>query len=305
MKNKRIKILPIIFIFSFLCVVNTVMAAIAPDVTEFLPDPADGSAMALQQKMNISILEQALKGIMSTQAVYSITRPSQANLITVANTNNGVVFIKNLKLGDTDSDVLALQKLLNLNVDTLVSVSGAGSPGYETTYFGQKTKTAVIKYQNKHVKEILIPNGLTVGTGYFGASTRAFVNTLQKTVATTTTTNSNVRQPAKITSLEPTHGKDGTLVTIHGSGITRTANKIIAGGVKILNATSTDGKTLAFTMHRSGSIKFPPNMSVASSTYIEEHFKELITGAFPSLKYPVCFSNDNGMSNCAFFTVDF
>jgi hypothetical protein len=301
MKAKNIKILLILSLFLCLIINIVPVTATVSDTTEFLPDPQDSSFMVSQQMENVRVFEQALSGMMSQQALYAITRPSQTSPISVDNTK--FIFTKNLKLGDNNSDVLALQKSLNAGEDTLVSASGAGSPGNETTYFGQKTRLAVIKYQNKYAKEVLIPNGLTSGTGYFGISTRTFINSSQKPT-TVVATNSNVRQPAKIISLEPTHGKDGTQVTIHGSGITRTANKIIAGGNVMINAKSTDGKTLAFTMRGSGSID-TKDLSVASSTYINEHFLEFATSTFPSLmKYPVCFLNDNGLSNCAFFTVD-
>jgi hypothetical protein len=300
MKHTNIKILP--FVILFLCFTNTVMAV--SDVTEFLPNPLDGSIMASQQAENVQIFEQAFKGVIPDQALYAITRPTQTNSIRALTADLGFVFTKNLKLGDIDSDVLALQKMLNASGDAIVATSGAGSPGNETNYFGQRTKTAVIKYQNKYAKEVLIPVGLTLGTGYFGVSTRAFINNSQKTTDTTAVNLNVVRQPAIITSLEPTHGKDGTVVTIHGSGITRTANKIIAGGDVIINAKSTDGKTLTFTMHGSIPEEKYLNMSIASSTYIKEHFFEFATSTFTSFKYPVCFANDNGLSNCAFFAVD-
>ena len=40
-----------------------------------------------------------------------------------------------------------------------------------TGYFGIKTKQALSKFQEKYKDDILTPNNLTTGTGYFGAST--------------------------------------------------------------------------------------------------------------------------------------
>jgi peptidoglycan hydrolase-like protein with peptidoglycan-binding domain len=71
--------------------------------------------------------------------------------------------------------VLELQRILN-DEGFIVSTEGAGSPGNETTYFGDRTKQALIKYQNFYRAEILTPVNLTSGTGYFGPSTIAFIN---------------------------------------------------------------------------------------------------------------------------------
>lgn len=90
-------------------------------------------------------------------------------------TKNSYVFLKNLSQGQVDVDVLNLQKYLN-SQKVFVSLSGAGSVGSETSYFGPATKSALINFQNIHSGEILAPAGLSYGTGYFGPSTRAFIN---------------------------------------------------------------------------------------------------------------------------------
>jgi hypothetical protein len=71
---------------------------------------------------------------------------------------------RDLELGKTGSDVLALQKLLNANGFT-IAASGAGAPGSETSYFGALTKAALAKYQQAH--------GIAPSAGYFGPLTRA------------------------------------------------------------------------------------------------------------------------------------
>lgn len=86
-------------------------------------------------------------------------------------------FTRNLTVGATGADVMELQKLLNSKGYT-VATAGAGSAGMESQYFGPATKAAVAKMQEAFAAEILTPLGLTTGTGYFGASTRAKANTL-------------------------------------------------------------------------------------------------------------------------------
>ncbi|MFT7644973.1 MAG: hypothetical protein ACI9BF_000642 [Candidatus Paceibacteria bacterium] len=88
---------------------------------------------------------------------------------------NAFTFTRSLTLGAVGEDVRQLQKILNAE-DFTVSASGAGSPGNETTYFGNRTKQALIKYQNFYRADILTPVNLTTGTGYFGPSTITFIN---------------------------------------------------------------------------------------------------------------------------------
>ncbi|HRH26421.1 MAG TPA: peptidoglycan-binding protein [Candidatus Paceibacterota bacterium] len=80
-------------------------------------------------------------------------------------------FLKNLSLGMSDADVLKLQKYLNAN-GYVISATGAGSVGNETSYFGARTKAALIKFQTSRAAEL----GIAIGTGFFGPLTRALLN---------------------------------------------------------------------------------------------------------------------------------
>lgn len=91
---------------------------------------------------------------------------------------------RDLTIGSTGTDVLRLQQFLNASADTRLAVSGVGSPGNETTYYGPITANAVTRFQNKYASEVLHPIGLTVGTGYFGAMSRAKANDLCRVAPT-------------------------------------------------------------------------------------------------------------------------
>lgn len=85
------------------------------------------------------------------------------------------VFSQDLRLHDSGPEVKALQQFLNAQGFT-VAASGPGSPGNESSYFGMATYYALVRFQNAHANDVLVPAGLAQGTGYFGSSTREYIN---------------------------------------------------------------------------------------------------------------------------------
>ncbi len=83
-----------------------------------------------------------------------------------------------LVFGARSDSVRVLQTLLNRYPETQVAISGTGAPGNESDYFGAKTRAAVIKFQERYASDILTPAGLSRGSGYVGALTRAKLATL-------------------------------------------------------------------------------------------------------------------------------
>lgn len=94
----------------------------------------------------------------------------------------GFIFLYDMKQGSTLTDVKYLQEVLNSDIRTAVTDTGFGSPGNETTFFGEKTKNAVIRFQELYAADILTPNNLVVGTGFVGQSTRNKLNSLIESV---------------------------------------------------------------------------------------------------------------------------
>lgn len=84
---------------------------------------------------------------------------------------------KLLKRGMTSAEVLTLQQILNMDADTMITASGAGSPGRETKLFGLLTEKAVQKFQKKYG---IISSGspATTGFGIVGPKTRAKLNSI-------------------------------------------------------------------------------------------------------------------------------
>ena len=78
--------------------------------------------------------------------------------------------IRSLTVGSEGSDVKLLQMLL---LQELVYPAGK-----ITGYFGQLTKQAVIRFQEKYRRDILDPSGLQAGTGFVGSATRLKINQL-------------------------------------------------------------------------------------------------------------------------------
>jgi len=78
-------------------------------------------------------------------------------------------FTKPIKKGDKGADVVALQHILKLEGCYPEGVAFTG-------YFVDKTFAGVVLLQEKYRSEILLPVGLIKGTGFVGASTRAWLN---------------------------------------------------------------------------------------------------------------------------------
>ncbi len=88
--------------------------------------------------------------------------------------NNSCQLNHNLYFGMSSSDIICLQQFLKLQGLNIYP------EGFITGNFGNLTKSAVIRFQEKYKSEILIPVGLYGGTGMVGILTRQKINQLLK-----------------------------------------------------------------------------------------------------------------------------
>lgn len=183
------------------------------------------------------------------QALLAQIAALQGGSTTPSTGGSCTTFTRNHQLGDNGGEVMQIQKFLNSN-GAVVSATGAGSVGNESSYFGAKTKAAVAKFQ--------AANGVAPAAGYWGPLTRAKANSMCTTTGggttgggTTTPTGSGLTvmagtQPAN--SLAPQSAarvpfttftltnNSGAAVTVNGITVKRTglgANAVFSGIVLI------------------------------------------------------------------------
>lgn len=113
------------------------------------------------------ILAKVRTALYGTCGITTTTSSTTTGLITSTAVR---IFKANLTMGSLGSEVKALQEFLNSH-GYIVSTSGAGSIGNETSFFGSLTRAAVIKYQKA--------KSITPAVGYFGAITRGSINSEQ------------------------------------------------------------------------------------------------------------------------------
>ena len=134
-------------------------------VVTFVAAPSDAkAATAAELQAQIDALMAQISSLQGTSTSGSVP--------------GGFQFTSDLTVGSTGSSVMYLQQWLNANGYT-VAVSGAGSPGMETSTFGPATRAAVAKYQ--------AAMGISPAAGYVGPMTRTSLNAKLAAGGTTTT----------------------------------------------------------------------------------------------------------------------
>lgn len=155
----------------------------------------------------------------------------QAKLATIqggSSMSTGYTFSSNLTMGSSGTDVMNLQKVLNMSSDTQVASSGAGSPGNESSYFGTLTKNAVIKFQKKE--------GISPAVGYVGPMTRAKLNSMSSSSSSSSSTSTS--------SSSTTSTKTSVPGCTSTSGFSPTTGQSCAGAVTSTTTTAPAGTGL-------------------------------------------------------------
>ena len=121
-----------------------------------------------------------------------MTQTSSSCIPSTTTSTSTYAFKELMSLGKVHGEVKILQQLLNSNGHT-VSLSGPGSKGLETTYYGPATERAVKALQSRYK---------VTPTGSVGSITRLILSTLP--FKTTTLTNCTLTTPAPVSTAKPT-----------------------------------------------------------------------------------------------------
>ena len=143
-----------------------------------IEQPSDEKNRNLIQAL-LAKIDNLKKIIADLQAGFAIAGLSQSPLLNESDSDNSNSNLCNeisnsLYIGLEGDRVRCLQQFLKSQGQEIYP------DGLVTGYFGNLTKNAVAKFQEKYKEEILVPLGLSSGTGYVGPSTRAKINTFIK-----------------------------------------------------------------------------------------------------------------------------
>src|SRR3989338_4269373 len=130
--------------------------------------PAQAAGLTQTQIQSITSLLASFGADAATIANVTAALNGQATPGTGGSGTGGAcpALSRSLQQGSNGADVKALQVFLNGSASTQIAVTGAGSPGNESTYFGGLTKAAVVKFQSA--------NGVSA-IGIVGPATRAAI----------------------------------------------------------------------------------------------------------------------------------
>ncbi len=138
-----------------------------PDDSDILYNFSISAETVFQNNSEEKLIEELKARIAELQAQIAALQARIAEILQKKVSCQG--FERNLYYGLTSQEVSCLQEFLASQKDIYPE-------GLITGFFGTLTQKAVIRFQEKYSSEILIPLGLTSGTGFVGPSTRAKIN---------------------------------------------------------------------------------------------------------------------------------
>lgn len=154
----------------------------------------DGGNVTVDDEPNnklIRVSEEPVAGYTFVQKeFFPDSTPVPAEQETTVTVTPVGVFERELKLGSTGEDVTRLQKTLNACPELGLSQTGPGSPGRETSTYGERTVEGVKKFQLKFKAELITGQNLTDPSGILDTLTRTKLSSsfiCQKTTATSPT----------------------------------------------------------------------------------------------------------------------
>jgi len=174
----------------------------------------------------------------------------------VSSTTNTIknTFVSTLKLGFIGDEVVLLKTILNADPATALN------PKNSTSIYDLATQIAVNKFQEKYASEVLVPSGLTSGTGTVGPATRKKLNALLNQ----TLVSIGISSATKSIQTTPTK----QVFTVSGSlgGISGSVSANLTDGD--ISSQYCDGSTLVVTKIGFGSTydTKTPNSSQCSNT---------------------------------------
>lgn len=160
-----------------------------------------------------------------------------------------VSFSQDLFFGQESEDIYWLQVVLNSDPRTQVALTGSGSPGQESRYYGVLTRDAVARFDRLYVGT-LAPDGVKVS----GLLREKLQELIKNTTSTPQIGQSLPSLPEpnggisntnalRVYAAMPYQATLGDTITIHGTGF-ESKNKVIIGKYTINDAPSFDGQTI-------------------------------------------------------------
>lgn len=140
-----------------------------------LPKKETPKKEIIQKPLTEMTRAEILAKIQEIQQLIISLRAQLAELIGVSGVDGipaGFKFKTMLKPGDSSDEVKKLQIFLKAQGNDIYP------EGLATGYFGEMTKRAVVKFQEKYKDEILLPFGFSAGTGIVGNKTMMKINLL-------------------------------------------------------------------------------------------------------------------------------